>query len=504
MNTNLSYSVDRIQVAVVAETKPGITLYTALYRGIKNCIISGELPENWRLPSTRKLADMLNLSRSTVITSYELLQLEKLIVAKTGSGYRVAPLTLKSVAIESDDTANNLFNYPSISEKGQKFQQNVTILNRRDSNSIIFKPGLPPIDIFPINRWKNLLNNYWRYIKASELSYGQTSGAYHLKYQICNYLKVSRSINVSPEQVVVVSGSLQSIYLTASALINKGDGVVLENLTFPNVHAIFKSFSAQLIAIDTDQEGLQIDALKRATANQNFNLVHIAPSNNYPMSTRMSLDRRKALLQFCSDKGAYIIENDFEHEVGNIEAPLPTLFSLDKQSRVIYLGTFNRLLYPSIRLGFMLVPKQLTDTIAALQEHSHRFVSPAAQMVMGQFIEKGYLYQHLNILQKVAQERFNAFFAALQSENLPVTLVQQTIRGLHAVLQFDGQVALKKEQQIINALDAQDIVVFPLSKCYVNSPSPVGLIIGYATVTPSRIKKFVKIMARTLSASLSH
>lgn len=497
MNTNSSFAIERIGTAFEARpaTDEGGNKYIRLYKAIKSCIENQELPVNWVVPSTRQLADALELSRTTVIKAYELLQLEKLIVARAGSGYRVYGLEQQPTA--ESQKSEMLTNYPALSEKGQAFFENINILNRQTNTGIAFKPGLPPIDIFPINQWKNLLNTYWRYVKSSELSYEQGSGMELLKSQIATYLNVSRNIKCQPEQVVITSGSLQSIYLLSGALINKGDGVVLEDPTFPNVHSIFKSNLAKLLPIGVDKEGIRLAGLEEAGVHQP-KLVHLTPSDHYPLGIKMSLQRRMEVLQWASKNNVYIIENDYEHEIGNAELSMPSIYSLDQEHRTIYLGTFNRLLYPSIRLGFMVLPPQLVDVIEALLEHSHRFVSPSLQIVMGQFIEKNYLYKHLKNLIEVARERKMLFETLFADGNKQLQIAPKGFNSLHLLAHFTHEVKPQEEKQLIEKLGKQNLSAYSLSKCYIHEKPQTGLILGYSTVRPTVLREEMRHMLRIL------
>ena len=488
MNTNYEFALNRITVSFQnhQKDKEG-NKYISLYKAIKQCIQEQELPHNWVVPSTRSISEVLQLSRTTVIKAYELLLLEKLITAKAGSGYRV--LGTPTSELKANTNENLIVaHYPSVSERGAAFLQNVSILNRQSNQTIAFTPGLPPIDIFPINQWKNLLNTYWRYIKASDLSYGESAGSALLKTQICHYLHVSRNIKCTPEQVLIVSGSLQSIYLIASALINQGDGVVLEDPTFPNVHSIFKSTLAKLLPVPLDDAGIDMQALN-AVAHEQPKLIHVTPSDHYPLGIKMSLQRRLDLLQWASKHSCYLIENDYEHEIGNLKNSLPTLFSLDKEQRTIYLGTFNRLLYPSIRLGYMILPAHLVPVVEALQEHSHRFVPPSLQMVMGQFIERNYLFQHLKNLSEVAQERALYFKTQFAEHNSTMFIQEQAFNSLHLLAHFNKQKSTDEERYLVDKLEKNEISVHPLSKCYIKTAAQVGFIIGYSTVRPVVIKQ---------------
>ena len=498
MNTNHNFTVKRIskEQELLKDTKP-TNKYILLYRAIKACIQKHEIPHDWILPSTRVLAEELGLSRTTVIKAYELLVLEKLVISKVGSGNRVNyNMSVEELKDEKEKTIITSDNYPKISRKGDSYSKNISLLNRLPNENLAFRPGLPPVDVFPVNQWKNLLNTYWRHIKSSGLTYSNATGLIELKKSICNYLNVSRNIICSPEQIVIVSGSLQSLYLIATTLIDKGDSVVLENPVFPNVHSVFKSSEATLIPIGLDEYGIDINKLKKI--KEHPKLIHVTPSNQYPMGVRMSLQRRREVLEWASQNKALVIENDYENEIANNEEAIPTIFSLDKEDRTIYMGTFNRLLHPSIRLGYMIVPKYLIRVVEALQEHSHRFVSPSIQVVMNQFIDKNYLYQHIKNCIDTAKERFFLFKKEFESSRHRMVLQDKPFSSFHVVAFFKEPVNVSEEKEIIKKLNEQGIVTFSLSKCYINKPEKQGLIIGYSAVRPSVMSRKIKKMIAVL------
>ncbi|MEY3984234.1 MAG: hypothetical protein RL160_1793 [Bacteroidota bacterium] len=496
MHTSLNFALQLISEAYAKEAGSGSKFrYLDLYRAVKSCISRQEIPPNWRLPSSRQLAERLGLSRTTVNTAYELLLLEKLIAARAGSGYWVLS---EAMAPEIPvATAAGVHEYPALSAFGDAVLGHIGLMNRAPDVGIAFKPGLPPIDIFPINRWKNLLNSYWRHIRSSDLSYGQSTAAQHLQQQICNYLHVNRSIRVHPNQIVVVSGSLQSLYFIASALIDPGDTVVIENPTFPNVQAVFRSFRARVHGIEPDAEGLQLFGEHDLRTIQP-KLIHVTPPDHYPLGIKMSLERRLELLRQASECKALVIENDYEQEIANSREKIPTIFSLDKEQRTIYLGTFNRLLYPSIRLGFMVLPPHLVAVVKAFEEHSHRFVSPSLQMVMGQFIERNHLYQHLKNLREVAAERLEVFRNSFRETVRPMELMETGFRSLHVVALFRESSDIQREQALIQALGKKGIAAFPLSNCYTGAYKQPGLILGYSTVSPSAIRHKLYIIQDVL------
>jgi len=487
---------NELKNALVSKKQPK---YQNLYQILKNKIITIEFPYNWSLPPTRTLANSLQYSRSTIVKAYEMLLLENLVESRTGSSYRI--IYKPQQVVSKKKYSIDITQYPKLSERGQSFLDNYNLLNRPVDNSIAFQPGLPPIDIFPLNKWKKLIDNYWKYIKSSELSYSQASGKDLLKKQISNYLKISRNIHCSPEQIIVVSGSLQSLYLLSTALINKGDQIILENPTFPNVHSVFKSSLAKLIPLPLDSQGIDLTKLDNHEI-KNLKIIHVTPNNHYPFGLYASKKRKQQLIDLAKKHNTYIVENDYEHEIINNPQIKNNLFNFDKSHRTIYLGTFNRLLFPSIRLGYMVLPKHLVNAIESLQEHSHRFVAPIAQMVMSQFIEKNHLYSHFKNLKTVAKERSKIFTQWHKNTNTNTQLVTTENNSLHKVLLFDDKITLETEEKIQEHLLKKGISAYRLSTCFIDKKTKTGLIIGYATVAPSVMKQKLTVLASVLNEYL--
>ncbi|MDP5093590.1 MAG: PLP-dependent aminotransferase family protein [Polaribacter sp.] len=491
MNTSYAFTIERIKNSLEKQQKKSHkNKYILLYKAIKDCIKTIELPHDWALPSTRILADELAISRTTVLKSYELLQLEKLIVSKTGSGFKINYDISDKKDAETTQQPIDTDRYPEISSQGKSFLTIFSEYNRSMGESVAFRPGLPPLDIFPINQWKNLLNSYWRFVKSSNLSYERSTGIDPLKKSISNYLNISRNIKCDYNQIMVVSGSLQSLYLIGNVLLDKGDNVIIEDPAFPNVHFLFKSIQANLLPVTTDENGINMHKMNELN-HLNPKLVHVTPSNHYPLGTKMSLTRRKELLAWASQNKAFIIENDYENEVANHFNKIPSIYSLDTEDRTIYMGTFNRLLHPSIRLGYMIVPKYLIKAVEALQEFSHRFVSPSVQMVMSEFIERNYLYQHLKNVIEVAQERQALFLSEFnKSDNM--VIYNQHFSSLHLVANFRKTISQKEEALIIKKLKDAEITTHSLSKCFIQHQRQQGLILGFSSVRPGMLEKKVK------------
>jgi GntR family transcriptional regulator/MocR family aminotransferase len=449
-------------------------LYMVIFKTFQKLIEEGTLPERLEIPSTRRLATLLNVSRSSVVKAFEILKIEKFVESKPGSGIRVASRDETDTPIYDD--AN--FNYPALSEKGKSFLENIELINSTNSDSIAFRPGLPPLDIFPVAHWKKLSNLYWSKIKLSGLTYSPSMGVEELRNNIAKYLKISRGLSCTYDQLIIVAGSLQSLYLLGGVLIDRGDTVVLENPTFPNVKSIFRGLNAKILPVGLDDNGLDLTQIK--DKNVKPKLIHVTPSSHYPSSVEMSLNRRKDLVKLASEWGSIIVENDYEHEINNEYSKTPTLFSLDKEQRTVYVGTFNRLLHPSLRIGYMVVPRHLKDPLEALLMHSHRFVSPVTQFVLNEFIASKYLYTHIDNLVKEVKSRKKIFTKRFEQNFGPSLRIEQSsVNSLHILLKLKNGISDKK---VVDLLARYQILAHSYSKCFHGKNKQQGLIMGYSSV----------------------
>jgi GntR family transcriptional regulator/MocR family aminotransferase len=387
-----------------------------------------------------------------------------------------------------------------LSEVGKSFQKTVVLQNSTDDSSIAFRPGLPPLDIFPVNHWKNLTNNYWRYVKSSALTYSASSGSEQLKKTLADYLNFSRKIKCDPRQIIIVSGSLQSLYLIGSIVLNPGEMVIVENVTFPNVNSIFRGLRAEIKTVGVDRFGLMTEILNEQRYI-NAKLLHVVPSCHYPSGVKMSLNRRQELLQWANKNKTIIIENDYEHEINNFHDFMPSLFSLDTNQRTVFLGTFNRLLHPSIRVGYMVAPYYLLDALEALLKHSHRFVPSSIQVVLSQFIEKNHLFNHIKNVIETAEERkalFEKTFRNSFEESFELSDFKTL--SLHA-LAFPSKKL--KDSELVAYFAGNNIITHTLSKCVADESSASGLIFGYSPVRPPVIRQKIQQMEKLYKSYMS-
>lgn len=461
-------------------------IYIEIYKALKKAILNGDLPVNTKLPPTRLFATDLNVSRSTVLKAYELLVTEKYISSRKGSGHFI-------MYNQSDNEPSNYMNqgrfggYPSLSKLGLSFRNNFQILSSDSDKGIAFRPGLAPLDIFPVRQWNNLSNNYWKQIKPSELSYSPSTGLKSLRESIAGYLKIYRNIDVLADQIIITSGSLHSLFLVSSALIDPNNDVVLENPTHPHALQLFKSLGAKINAARIDDEGMNLDSI-----NCNHpKLIYTTPSNQYPTGTKMTMNRRIEILQWASQKKALIIEDDYDHEFSNWDNPVSSMYGMDNHDRVVYLGTFNKLLHPSLRIGYMILPNYLGAAVSSIYEQSSRFVSPAIQTVLSMFIDKDHINKHLRNVIDIAKERKAVFVKSFNAHFENDIWLNTKNNGLHIIGELEPHI---KDSLFSAYLKSKGVITHPLSRYYIEGPRKNGLMMGYSSVNNKLIKETISKM----------
>ena len=462
----------------------GYPLYKFYFNEIKKSILNGRVSENQILPPTRVLSKDLSISRTTALKVYDLLLFEGLISSKKGSGYYVT--YKKNIYVKKDQKKYNL--YPSLSKKSKLFKKNRYLSTDNFSRtSVAFRPGLPPLDIFPVNKWKNISNKYWRLSKPTDLSYAPAEGLEELRIKISNYLKIYRNISCDYNQIIITSGSLHSLYLISNSILDNGDKIGMENPTFPRAFNLFKCLKAKIIPCDIDKEGIVLNNL-----NTKVKFIYTTPSNQYPLGVRMSLNRRKEILKWISNNNSLIIEDDYDHEFSNFKNPIPSLYSLDNEDRIIYLGTFNKLLHPSLRIGYMIAPKFMLESIKSIYEQSSRFVPSSTQEIMSTFIEKDYLNKHIRNVIEVASKRKELFIS-----NTKETLLinKKEHNGLHLIAKFKNK---KNDLKIFKSLLKSNVVAYPLSNYYITKNKKNGLVMGYSSVNSKVLNEKTAIINQVL------
>ena len=456
--------------------------FSVLLNVLVELIDSGMLPKDSDLPPTRTMSQALGLSRATVAKAYEHLLFLGKAQSLQGSRVWVAPIPFRSIEPRTESAKTE---EPHLSDLGRAFLAQSPEVRSTESSVHPLQPGVPPLDLFPVNQWRSLTNDYWRNVRISGLTYSSTAGQQVLKQTLAQLLFSERGIRCEPDQIAVVSGSVQSLFLVGSLLLNPGDSVALENPTFPNVHRVFSGLRANKIEIKSEL-GQPLGAAR---------LAHVATSEAYPVGPALGLERRGELADQLAAQGGYLIENDYEHSVGQ-----PSSNSLlahhDYRSNIIYLSTFNRVLHPSIRIGFMVLPHELVRPMNALMGQSHRFVSTSAQTVLHEFIQAGHWQQHTKHLQRAISSRKAALYEAVRL-HFPSDWVLQSAHGAqHACLISPGGTSIP--DRLRARFNQQGIHPHFLEDHYWTGSPQYGLVLGTGSVHESQMNHWVSVLSELL------
>jgi GntR family transcriptional regulator / MocR family aminotransferase len=445
-------------------------------------IDSGMLPEDSNLPPTRTLSQAIGLSRATVAKAYEHLLFLGKVQSRQGSRVWVAPISFRSAETR---TATAKTEEPQLSDLGRAFLAQSPEVRSTESSVHPLQPGVPPLDLFPVNQWRSLTNDYWRNVRISGLTYSSTAGQQVLKQTLSQLLFSERGIRCEPDQIAVVSGSVQSLFLVGSLLLNPGDSVALENPTFPNVQRIFSGLRAQKIELKSEPG----HALGTAR------LAHVATSEAYPVGPALSIERRAELADQLAAQGGYLIENDYEHSVGQPSSN--SLLAQDQyRSNIIYLSTFNRVLHPSIRIGFMVLPHELVRPMHALMGQSHRFVSTSAQTVLHEFIQAGHWQQHAKHLQRAITARKAALHEAVRLHFPSDWVLQSADRAQHACLIPPSGTSIP--DRLRARFIQQGVHPHFLEDHYWTGSPQCGLVLGTGSVHESQMNHWVGVLSEQL------
>ncbi|PSB55086.1 GntR family transcriptional regulator [Chroococcidiopsis cubana SAG 39.79] len=450
-------------------------LYLQLYESIRSAILSGQLEAGIRLPSTRDFAASLGVSRNTVASAFEQLFAEGYITGKVGAGTYVAQIdnaTASSPSFAQPDSTQLPCN---LSQRGMKMLAlRETIFRYRHDPVRAFRPGVPALDRFPVEIWSKLMAQHWRYAQPDLLSYGDPCGYRPLRECIAEYLRLSRAMRCKAEQVIIVSGSQQALDITARVLLDPGDAAWMEDPGYIGARNVFLSAGIDLVPIPIDEQGLNLEVGKLKCPDAK--LAYITPSHQFPLGYTMSLARRLELLRWARQSGSWIIEDDYDSEYRYQSQPLAALQGLDDSGRAIYMGTFSKVLFPALRLGYLVVPPELVDVFAAARAVCDRHSPLFEQAVLTDFITEGHFNRHLRRMRVLYAQRQAALVGAAQPLKrwLKVPPCQT---GMHLIGWLPEGV---DDRAVSGQLALQGIIAPPLSAYRLEPSRQAGLVLGYA------------------------
>ncbi|CAK9892105.1 MULTISPECIES: PLP-dependent aminotransferase family protein [Pseudomonas] len=477
---------------IVLDRRQGLS--RQLYQALRMRVLDGRLSSGTRLPASRDMAAVLALSRNSVVRAYDQLYAEGYIESRVGDGTYVSQLPKLSTKVSTGlslgfSTGLSTKSVENTEDSSSKVIHR-TPLSRLENHHLpppksgpprAFRVGLPAFDLFPFDVWAKLQAGFWRNPDPTALGYGDPAGEPQLRELIATYLRLSRGLSCMAEQIVITSGAQQAISLCAQLLLEPGEVVAVENPGYRAAGNAFALTGAKVQGVAVDHEGLDCTALN---AVEHCRLSYVTPSHQYPTGVTMSLARRLQLLAWAERKDGWIIEDDYDGEYRYSGDPLAPLAALDRSGRVLYVGTFGKIAFPALRLGYLVLPKQLVQAFSRCRALAVRHSEVGTQAVMAQFMAQGHFQRHIRRMRRAALNRRNALKAGWPTDVAGVGPMPEVAAGLHVKVDVDSYA---REQDLIARAEAVGVELNALSDYWLpDSTVPVdkraGLVLGFAAV----------------------
>jgi GntR family transcriptional regulator / MocR family aminotransferase len=489
-------------------------LYRQIYRGFRNEILTRTLAPGERVPSTRALADLLKVSRNTAVSAYEQLLAEGYLETRVGAaGTVVAPV------VPPDSR------YSSSSESRDRQKRT---LSRRDARLAIaggrilkaarattrslglpsltweltpprirydFRPGRAAFPDLPYALWCRLLGSRARHATLHDLDYGPPAGRWELREAIVTRLRRLRGVDASPERVVIVNGTQQALDLISRVLLNPGDRVLMEEPHYTGARCVFMSAGGELLTSAVDNNGIQVP--KVGTQKRAIRLAYVTPSHQFPTGVVLPIARRLELLDWASRVGAFIVEDDYDSEYRYDGPPLQALAGLDREGRVIYIGTFSKILFPALRLGYLVLPESLVEPVATAKAIGDTGTAILEQLALADFISMGHFDRHLRRTNASNAARRSALLAAVRKEFGERAEICGANAGLHLLVWLEGRNGGMIAEAHRKA-ETAGLGLYTVDPFYLKRPRRTGVVLGYAPLSEHEIREGIHCLAAAL------
>ncbi|MBD8880276.1 MULTISPECIES: MocR-like pyridoxine biosynthesis transcription factor PdxR [Rhodanobacter] len=471
-------------------------IYLQLAEWFRRAIAEGRLRPGQRVPSTRSLAGELGVSRLPVLGAYEQLHAEGYLESFTGTGTCVAA----AIPHEGPATPRRRVQRAPVASAApapRRVAARVAAMASPPQTWLesqgAFRVGVPALDHFPHGVWSRLLSRHARHVGTDALVYGDTMGHAPLRAAIAEYLATVRAVHADAEQILITSGSQHGLQICAHALLDPGDQAWVEEPGYSGAHQALGAVNALPVLVPVDGDGMDVAAgIRRAPAAR---LAYVTPSHQFPLGATMSAARRIELLQWATRAGSWIVEDDYDSEYRYGSKPIAALQGLDADARVIYVGTFSKVLFPALRLGYLVVPKDLLPAFRAARDALDTCSPMLPQRALHDFIREGHFARHIRRMRMLYAARRAVLQAAIQ-RYLPDVL---QIVGAEAGMQLTALLPPDVDDVAVSRRAAQaGVSVRPLSPCYRGEVRRSGLILGYGSVDEHAIQEGIRQLARCL------
>src|SRR5580704_10063876 len=470
--------------------------YRWLYASLRAAILEGRLHPATRLPATRDLARQYRLSRGTIVSAVEQLKSEGYVDARTGSGTYVSN-TLPDTLLQVRSNAK-----PPLPQEEMKPRKLSAYAKRvhlfpsfAPRPSRAFRPNLPALDLFPTTLWAQVAARRLRKVSTNFLLGCDPLGYLPLRQAVADYLSSSRGVNCVPGQIAIVSGAQEALDLVARLVLNPGDRVCMENPGYIGATAVFQSLGAKISYVPLEEDGMKL----RATTLRNARLVYVTPGHQFPLGITMSLTRRLQLLESARKSRALILEDDYDSEFRYSGRPVPALQGLDRHALVLFTGSFSKVLFPSLRLGYLVLPADFAERVSATLSITRRHAPLMEQAVLCDFITAGHFGRQLRRMRQIYAVRLNVLLDSA-GQNLAGLL---EISGIEAGLQTVGwlQRGINAESAAAAAAE-RNVEVTPINIYSHGNVASTGLQLGFAAIDAKEIRRGVQDLALALEQTM--
>ena len=462
----------------------GIPLHRQIYEGLRRAILDGRLRPGQRVPSTRALAVDLGVSRLPVLTAYDQLLHERYLEGRVGSG------TFVSGAIPDD-----LLRPPEspAAAPGPCSTRRPPPLAREEGGLGPFRMSVPALDRFPHAEWARLVARHAHALTHAQMAYGDPAGLAPLRVAIAEHLRAARAVRCEAEQVLIVSGSQAALRLATAVLLARGDRVAVEDPGYPGARAALGAGGAELVPVPVDEEGMSLASLRRRGAR--VRAAYVTPSHQYPLGTSMTAARRLALLDWAARAGAWVLEDDYDSEYRYVSRPLGSLQGTDAHDRVIYIGTFSKVLFPAVRVGYLVVPPSLRQRFVDAREALDLFSPTLYQLALAEFLREGHFARHLRRMRGVYLGRRDALLTGLARHCGDRLVLHNADAGLHVPVLLPAGL---DDRDVVRRMAERGLTATALSTCYAGSARRSGLLLGFGGSTERRLLEATRVLGEVL------
>ena len=465
-------------------------LHHQVYVGFRDAILRGELSPGQQVPSSRALAEELDISRFPVLDAYARLHVEGYLRSRPGSRTFVSPSLTHPGGVgpaSVDDAVGERRKSRRLSQLPHF--EDAPWRNGRGAFSV----HQPALDHFPFETWSKLIARHSR----SPQSHGgpiDPLGLMRLRNTICSYLRTARSVRCEPEQIMVVSGSQQALNITVRVLLDPGDSAWIEEPCYPLMRSVLLGSGCRIVPVPVDEEGMNVAAgMKRS---RNARAAFVTPSHNYPLGATMSISRRLQLLDWARQASAWIIEDDYDSEFRFEGMPIPSLQGLDSSRRVIYIGTFSKVLFPSMRIGYLVIPPDLVNDFRSVRVASDIFPPSLVQEALADFMSSGHFTRHIRRMRALYKSRYFALVDSLHSQFGDSIQIHGARAGMHLTVTLPDSCS---DREVATRAAAENVWVWPLSPCWSGKHARQGLVLGFGSTSeeliPPAVQRLHKILA---------